>query len=150
MKRQLLCAFLVVVGMLMIPNPSQPQSTSGDTNVLVALVCGGPAPILGQLTSLTINGVVIFTGGASCSDTSRVTSVEPHATDSGTPGTGPCAVESGVPVREICVASVSATVSVSAGPFATPVTCAGSQSALPLMITCDDIANHLHLHVIVR
>jgi hypothetical protein len=151
MKRQLLCVFLVVAGVLMLPNLSQPQSTpaAGDAFVVAALVCGGPAPILGQLTSLTVNGVPTSGGFFSCSDTSRVTSFEPVPTDL-TPTCGTSA--SGVPIPEDAVCSVSATVSVGPGPNppTPPVTCTGSQSSLPLMITCDDTVNHLHLHLIVR
>lgn len=156
MKRQLLCVLLIVVGVLTLPNASQPQSTpaANDAFVVVALVCGGPAPILGQLTSLTISGVPAGTGGFSCSDTMRVASLEPApATDIiNLTCTSPALIAAGIPFPEDAVCSVSATVSVGAGPNppTPPVTCTGSQSSLPLIITCDDPINHLHLHAIVR
>jgi len=156
MKKLLLSVSLVVVGVLVLPNPCQPQSTpaANDAFVVVALVCGGHPPILGQLTSLTINGVPTSLGpAASCDDTSRVTSFEPAATDSMVGP--PCSAVSppaGFQISESNVCSVSATVSVGPGPNppAPPVTCTGSQSSLPLMITCEDTVNHLHLHLIVR
>jgi len=151
MKKLLLSVSVVVVGVLMLPNPSQPQSTS-DAFVVVALVCGGPAPILGQLTSLIIDGMPTTLGpAASCNDTSRVTSFEPAGADIGTP-TCPPGILAGSNIPESDVCSVSATVSVGAGPNppTPPMICTGSQSSLPLMITCDDTVNHLHLHLIVR